>query len=267
MIKKISLVLGIMLGIMPLFAHEFWLSVDNYRVKKGDKISVSFLAGEGFKGDKWASRGKRLEKFLVHSPQGVNELSNLAKTDTSHSNIQISLNENGTHLLSMTSLNSFIELDGEKFNAYLQEDGISEVYEQRAKSNQLNTPAREFYSRCAKTLVQVGDKPSKNFKKIVGMPLEIIPLQNPYAKKIGEKLECKILFKNKPLANASVKIWHRPGKEAVKPTDIKSDANGKISLVLNSKGEYMISLVKMIPYTNTQEADYQSYWATLTFGL
>lgn len=266
MTKKITLALGITLFMLPLFAHEFWLAANKYRVQIGEKISISFLVGEGFKGEKWGGRAKRLDKFIHHSSKKTTDLTNLAKTDTANASIPISFDETGTHLLSMTSFNSFIELDGEKFNAYLQEDGINEIYEQRAKTNQLNAPAREFYSRCAKTLIQVGEKSTKNFQKVIGMPLEIIPLQNPYTKKVGESIEFKILFLNRPLPNASVKIWHRPDTEAVKPMDVKSDAQGKVKVVLQAKGEYMISLVKMVPHTKPQEADYQSYWATLTFG-
>jgi uncharacterized GH25 family protein len=266
MIKKISLLLVVWIIILPVLAHEFWLAPAQYRAQAGEKIAISFLVGEGFKGEKWGARGKRLEKFIHHSPKKEYDLTDLAKTDTSQAAIQVLFKENGTHLLAMTSSNSYIELDGEKFNAYLEEDGIEDIYAQRIQNNQKNAPAREFYSRCAKTLVQIGNKTTSNFQKIVGTPLEIVPLQNPYTLKIGDTFSVKILFKNQILPNASIKIWHRTNSEPVKPQDVKSDAQGMVSLQLKS-GEYMISLVKMIPYTDTQQADYQSYWASLTFGL
>ncbi|MCU0446846.1 MAG: DUF4198 domain-containing protein [Microscillaceae bacterium] len=267
MLKKIVLFSLVCFFILPVLAHEFWLSASKYRAEVGEKIAISFLVGEGFKGEKWGARGKRLKKFIHHTPQKAIDLTQVAQSDTASESIQVVFETAGTQLLTMTSFESYLELDGGKFAAYLQEDGIDDVYEQRQKNQQLDKRAREFYSRCAKTLVQIGNKPTPNFKKVVGMPLEIVPLQNPYQMKQGGRFSVKILFKNKPLPNTRVKLWHRVANEAVKPLDVKSDQNGIVSIESLASGEYMISLVKMIPHPKPQEADYQSYWASLTFGL
>jgi uncharacterized GH25 family protein len=128
-----------------------------------------------------------------------------------------------------------------------------------------------------KTLIQAGPvKPTdKTFALDTGMPLEIIPVQNPYSLKPGSWAEFQIVFAHKPLANTLVRYWTRPVstvKEApeVKPRGLteehqRSDARGRVRFQLRS-GQNMISLVQMVPTTDTKEADWQSYWGSLTFG-
>ena len=45
----------------------------------------------------------------------------------------------------------------------------------------------------------------------------------------------------------------------------RSDAQGRIRFQLRA-GQSMVSLVQMVPMTDTKEADWQSYWGSLTFG-
>ncbi|MBC8112312.1 MAG: DUF4198 domain-containing protein [Verrucomicrobia bacterium] len=107
------------------------------------------------------------------------------------------------------SQNAFIELEGDKFTQYLTEDGIQNMLQLRQARKEENKKACELYQRCAKTLVQVSNATDQKYKKVVGLPLEIIPLQNPYQLKTHEKLQVKILFKGKPLPKYSLRTWYK----------------------------------------------------------
>lgn len=61
---------------------------------------------------------------------------------------------------------SFIELDAEKFNVYLQEDGLEEISIYRQKNGLEKTKGKEIYERCAKLIFQVGEKRQKLSKKL-----------------------------------------------------------------------------------------------------
>lgn len=245
-------------------SHEFWIAPSQYRCQPSQQILLSFLVGEDFHGEVWEARVKRTQSVQVFGAKTQLSLTEIAlKSDSIP--IPVVLENPGTYLVAMRSNNSFIELEAEKFNDYLKEDGIENIAQLRADKKELDKPAREFYQRCAKTLLQVGGTMDGSYKKNLGQPLEIIPLKNPYALKANEGLPVQILFKGKPLPNAVVRTWHKtPNTETAKGS-IRTNAKGIITTPALAAGEWMISLVRMVPHPDPKEADYQSYWASLTF--
>ena len=99
------------------------------------------------------------------------------------------------------------------------------------------------------------------------MPLEIIPLKNPYTLKVGDKMTVQILFNGKPLANNLIVTWDKTPTTKTRQQKYKTDKKGFLTFMLDKKGQWMVSLVHMIALENNSEADYQSYWGNLTFGL
>lgn len=96
------------------------------------------------------------------------------------------------------------------------------------------------------------------------MTLEIIPQNNPYT--IGTKeLNVYFEFKGKPLANYQVRTWCKKDGKLIVKSFHQTDANGYAKLPIKEKGEWMISVVKMELYSNTEKADYDSYWGSYTF--
>ena len=97
------------------------------------------------------------------------------------------------------------------------------------------------------------------------MPLELIPLQNPYTLKDMDKLTVKVLFQGKPLVKKMVVTWHKSANIKTQHEKYYTDAEGTITFPLTQRGQWMISTVQMIPLMNNAEGNYQSYWGNLTF--
>lgn len=249
-----------------LFAHEFWLMPTKFKVKINELFALTFYVGEDFMGEVWENRKERTLKLTHFTGKNQKDLTDLAiKSDTD--DIVLSFANEGTHLLAMESKNSFIALDAEKFNAYLIDDGIDNIYELRKKNGDLDKPSQELYRRCSKTLIQVGAKTGKTFKINTGMPLEIIPLQNPYTAKMGDIMIAKVLFNGKPLKNKMVVTWNKTMTTKTRQQKLKTNKHGQVSFSLDQRGQWMISTVQMIPLINNSEGNYQSYWGNLTFEL
>ena len=70
---------------------------------------------------------------------------------------------------------------------------LTKCIDHRRKTNTLNKPSKEFYSRHTKLLVQVGEKKDDTYKKVIGFPIEIVPEKNPYTLKEGDPVRFKIL--------------------------------------------------------------------------
>ena len=245
-------------------AHEFWLQPRKYRLAVGEELKFNFKVGENFDGEDWDLKKHKVEKLELHTSAKATDLKKLVKAD-GRDRVSLKMMEEGTQLIAMQSNYAFIELEGEKFNAYLKEDGLEDIHELRTKNNTLDKPAKEFYGRFVKLLVQVGNKKTDSYKKKIGTPVEIIPLQNPYALKSGDYLECKILFNGKPLIEQMVKVWYKINTTTFLQ-NMYTEKDGTVKFPLSSTGPWMVSTVKMIE-SQMPGADYQSMWSSLVFEV
>lgn len=262
--KKIISTITLLAVVTLLQAHEFWLQPAKYFFEPGEKLLVRFMVGENFMGEPWDLKKHRIEKLELHRLASVKNLTDSVKEDEKNT-LSVSLKEEGTQLVVMESNTAFIELEGEKFNEYLKEDGLDDVYAHREKTSSLNKPSKEFYSRHTKLLIQVGDKKNDTYKKVIGLPIEIIPEMNPYVLKKGDPVRFKILFEGKPLFGAKVKVWNRFDNRTTLQ-NIHTEKNGIIETRISNPGPWMVSVVKMVPSKQTG-ADWQSYWGSLVFGI
>ena len=81
----------------------------------------------------------------------------------------------------------------------------------------MDADGSERYSRCAKSIVQVGPAgagPQNQVSKPVGLPLEIVPEANPYGVPRSANLPVRVIYAGRPLAGALVKL-----------TDLNNDAS------------------------------------------
>lgn len=247
-----------------LLAHEFWLMPNKFRVKINESFALTFYVGEDFTGELWKRKKDKTLKLTHFTGKKRIDLTELSiKSDTN--DIPLKFDNEGTHVVALETQNSFIALEAQKFNDYLKDDGIDNIYAVREKKGELNKPSKEFYRRCAKTLIQVGTKSDNTFEQNTGMPLEIIPMQNPYFSKIGDKFTVKVLFNGKPLTDKMIVTWNKTDITKTRQQKLRTNADGEMTFTLDQKGQWMVSSVHMIPIVNNPEGDYQSYWGNLTF--
>ncbi len=261
--KIISLVFIIALtGLVN--AHEFGLQPTKFRYTPGELVNIDFMVGESFTGEFWDMKRHHVEMLQLHSLSGSTDLIQTIKK-TERKNLSVKIEKEGTHMLIMRSDAAFIELEAEKFNDYLKEDGLDYILEKRKAANTLDKPAREHYIRFAKLLVQAGDGVDDTYKKRTGMRIEIIPEQNPYSLKSGDYLQCLILFEGKPLPHTLVKVWSRLNNTTFLQ-NMYTESDGTLKFPLSTKGYWMVSTVKMIA-AEKPGADWQSMWGSLVFGI
>jgi uncharacterized GH25 family protein len=264
--KKLPLKIFILLIISTLtFAHEFWLQPQKFFLKLNEKTNIDVYVGENYAGKK-VDASKFTVSKLTHYGKGIEEdfMNKLSTKDSVK--IEASFSTEGNHLVAFNNTNKFIELKAAKFNEYLKGEGLENIIKLRKQQGKENADGREFYQRCVKTLFQVGDVQDETYKQNTGMRLEVIALENPYLVKDKKNIQFKILFENKAVTNALVLAWHsNDGKTTVEK--MRSNKEGEVIIPITKTGRWMISTVKMIPITNNQKADYQSFWGSYTFGF
>ncbi len=250
---------------LVLSSHEFWMQPDRFRYRTGEVMKLNLMVGEQFNGERWDLTRHRLVRFDHHTETSVQGIAEHLSIGESGNHLELPLTTEGTHLLVLQSNNAFIELQADKFNAYLKEDGLEDIMKYRQQTGTAANPAREYYQRNAKLLIQVGDKADATYRKITGLPLEIIPLQNPYTSKLTGEIKFRVLFEGKFLPYTLIKVWNRKdGRTIVQ--NLYTEKDGTFTTRLGNTGMWMVSCVKMVP-AKEQGADWQSYWGSLVFGL
>jgi uncharacterized GH25 family protein len=257
------------LALMLLFqgigmAHEFWLRPKKFRYAVGEEVKIDFVVGENFNGEFWDMNLHKVEKLELITSTGRRDLTSAVKP-TKGSNLTYKMAAQGTHLFTLKSNTAIIELDAEKFNSYLAEDGADNISQRRKERNETGAGVKEQYQRFAKLLLQSGTTRDEVYKRNVGFPLEIIPDANPYKLASGDYLGCRILYENKPLAHQLVKVWSTLGNRSFLQ-NMYTENDGTIKFPLSNTGPWMVSTVRIEP-SDKKGVDYESKWASLVFGI
>lgn len=260
----LSILVAIILTSASATAHEYWLEPESFFLKAGEKTKVHLYVGDGLIKDREekAYQPEKTVTFQLFSIAGLVDLKP-AVVAGAMPMFEFPDSKAGSHLLAMERNWSYIKLDADKFEEYLREDGMEHVIAERKKLGESKKEGRERYARFIKSLVLVGDKPDNTFATKIGSKMEIVPLDNPYSKKVGGQLRFQILFNGKPLPNRTVFADNRDA-----PTQtMKTDKNGTVRMTITHAGMWIIRLVDMQRCkTDCAEADWESFWAAFTFG-
>lgn len=253
------------LWVAQLFAHDLYLRPSSFELKSPGRLNLSMeLVEKFFPGDKLEWRGEKTSMFKLLGPSGEQELTTPPKTDP-----VLDLKMAGTYVIGWEGTPSFVELKPDEFNTYLQLEGYKNVLELRTKLNAENQAGKEKYSRSLKTIVQSGSKQTHAFSKPLGLKIEIVPLENPYAVRPGSELKVKLLFEGQPLAGKKIMATHDTYSK--KPEDYAhvatTDLEGVAAFNINKPGIWMIRANHMLPLQNDPQADWHSFWANCTFEI
>ena len=224
-IKSIFIIFSLLTATLFLAANEFWLQPERFKCRRGETINIRFQVGKNFVGDNWKGNSTRINTLNLYLNDAKDDLTEQLSKQTGDS-IQLAMFDEGTAMITFNSLNTFVKIEARRFNDYLKEDGLYNALSDREKNNETNEAGRELYQRSVKTLIQVGKKTNDCFKQITGLPLDIIPLSNPYLLKNNQLLITKILFNNKPLANYDIRVWHRI-RNITQQQQLKTNSKGE----------------------------------------
>ena len=248
---------------LSLFAHDFWIEPSSYQVAVGSQVTVRFLVGEEFRGDLLPLDPSRIIVFASFGPTSRMPLRGVDGSDFAG---VVKLDDAGLHLIAYRSTSVFLELDAAEFESYLGSEGLEGVIDERSRRNERKAKGRELYSRCVKSLLRAGASGEETgFDRVLDFPVELVPELNPYELKAGDELPVRILRQGKPLAG--VLIVGYPHGDPAQSVRQRSDDKGRIRLPLTQAGPWLVKAVHMERIEHGEEADWESWWASLTFEL
>jgi uncharacterized GH25 family protein len=247
-----------------LHAHDLWLIPPENAVPK-KPVVVHAAVGMDFPKSELAPSTEKYPRKYAVGPDGKTlALKSAGKQDTV-ALLEFEPAAPGISVIAVETTPKVLELDADKFNEYLVSDGLPHIFRMRAKEKTLNKPGIERYRKSPTALFRVGTESAGDWNKPLDLPLQIVPLQNPFERKVGDTLKVRVYFHKQPLKDANVG-WQRPGDGDTAAGYARTDAKGDALIPIAATGLMTIRLTHM---TRPKTADYEweSFWTTLTFRV
>ncbi len=256
-------ILAVGLGVPSVAsAHDFWIEPATFRPTLGSVLNVALRVGEHFEGEPVKRSAEKMAEFTLHRGAETTPIGGAEGDDPAGA---VKIERPGVQVIGYRSNHSSIELSAADFEAYLKEDGLEPIIAQRAKRGESDKSAKEIYSRCAKAVVAAGPAKEGAHDRVLGYTLEIVPLKNPYALQPGEELAVRLIFEGKFLPGAKIVAMNKT--DAKNPLTATTADDGTARFKLTKPGMWMIKSVQMIPAPQDSGANWESFWATLTFEI
>jgi uncharacterized GH25 family protein len=265
-LRALAALLIFLAGASGAYAHEFWMLPDRFEAAPGSTVNLRLYVGQNFTGDQVGISAPLVAAFGHYAAGTLVDLKGEAPATAMVGSLPVRLPRAGTHLLAMDSHPSPLQLAPDLFKAYLELEGLQGIIEARERAGTSSLPSRERFRRNIKALIQVGGQSDTTYATRTGQRLEIVPLQDPATADAGTPLGFQVYFDSQPLTGALVKFWSRSGSELVALSQ-RTDNQGEVSMALPAAGVWMVSLVHMIPTTDSSDFDWDSYWGNLIFAL
>src|SRR5262245_45778546 len=241
----------------PLCAHDMWIEPTTFVPGSGDIVGVKLRVGQDLLGDPIPRDTALVNQFIVEDASGRKPVVGRDGADPAG---YVRAAGPGVLVIGYRSNASRVELAAETFNRYLKEEGLESVAALRAKRNELATPVRELFSRCAKSLVLSGTPDKAQGDRALGFTLELVAERNPYALQPGQELPVRLTYEHRPLPGALVVAMNR--RNPAEKISARTDSDGRVRLRLRPGGMWLIKAVHMLPAPAGANADWMSFWAS-----
>ena len=284
----------LLFGALLLFSsHDMYLKLDSYFLQPNTQATIKLFNGTFEKSENVITRDRMRDMSLVGNGERLAVDAVQWSEKDSITILNFTTGAPGTWVAGVSTGPRNIEMSGADFNSYLEHDGILDMLEWRRENQAMDLPAVEKYSKHVKTIFQVGDKTSEDWKTVLGYPIEFVPLENPYDLHPGHTLSVQLLFRGEPLANELVYVGldadgsetlsdHTHGEGEAQDhehadasdgdhthtggTQLRTDDQGIAKVFLPAKGIWYLRTIHLVP---SEEAGltHESNWATLSFAV
>ena len=258
-----AVVLGLLVG-PAVFGHDFWIEPQTFRPDAGEQVTISLRVGEDFSGDSQPLVPGWFTDYSVTSPSRKQPVRGQIGDDPAGYFVA---DPQGSQMIGYRSSRSFVDIDPPTFNDYLEKEGLGWVRERREQRGESETNAREYFSRCAKSLLRSRSASSgEGFDAVLGYTLELIPLRDPYALVPGAALPVELRYLGEPIEGLLVVAF--TAEDPQTKQKMRTDRNGRAVLQLERPGTWLVKAVHIIELDDSEpDAEWESFWASLTFRL
>ena len=252
-------------------AHDFWLQPSEYWISQEALTPMTLQVGHGPFRQRSPIPARRITRFQAVAPGGtVVDLHEQLRLGQAAEDGNFRFTAAGAYVLVLqTDDRAQAHLPSIRFNDYLKVEGLTPALEQRERLNQMDRDGSERYSRCAKSLVQVGPAgtgPQGQVNKPVGLPLEIVPEANPYGLAKSASLPVRVIYAGRPLPGALVKLTDLDNDAS--PFEVHlTDRDGRAVFTMPSAGSWLLNVIWTKALPRSEETDFETVFSSLSFGF
>ena len=260
--RIIHVLVAFILAAAPLAAHDMWIEPTSFLPDAGKVIGVKLRIGQDFLGDPLPRDPALIDQFISVDSSGRKPVYGHDGADPAG---LVRVADSSLLILGYQSHPKPITLPAATFNQYLKEEGLDAIAELRTRRNQTNSEAREIFERCAKSLVRYGTPANAQADRALGFTLELVAEKHPYTLRAGEDLPVSLMYEGRALPGALVVAMNR--SNPMSKISARTDRTGHVKLRLPEDGVWLVKAVHMIPAPDGSNADWASFWASLTFEV
>ncbi len=267
LVLPLTLVLAFLVA-GPVLSHDFWLIPSAFRVAPGDDLVIDGQTSSEFPTSVSAVTPDRVASARVITSRAERHIEHLQVIGNS---LRLSdrPSQVGQALVEVMIRPRSIPESPESFRRYLELEGAPEALERYEREGLLPTDSiTRRYAKYAKTVMEVGEGGPRSFNKVVGHPLEFVPLIDPARVGTGERLRLRMLFLGTPLASARGHVSVAESATANGAYDeatFETDANGEFSIEVTGSGLWNVRALHIVPAPAQSGADWDVHWATLVW--
>lgn len=246
-------------------AHDFFLIPSDPFAAPGQAVTVAMHVSDVFPGQPTPWRVDRTREFFLVDGRGRLDLRNAPLADDPN-RAGLELRAPGTAVVALVSEPTYIEIEPRHFDEYLKQEGHDDIVARRASSGGSGKPGRERYTRYVKTLVTAGE-PGAAPAAPLGLKIEIVPGSNPAEARPGTDLPVEVRFEGRPYAGGWLCATHEGYSQAHDAYAWcgRLDAGGRARVPIRAGGWQLLRITRMVPRRGDPRADWESFWAALTF--
>ena len=263
-----------------LIAHDFWLVPDAFALTPGGRIAVRGQTSSLFPSSLSAVAPDRVVAARVVTASTAATVRNVSISGASlrltHPPTAV-----GQHLIGVQLAPRTVRESPASFRRYLDLEGAPEARERYERAGLLPPVGGDSitrrYAKYAKTLVEVGRGP-RAFARLLNHPLELVPLSDPSALRVGDTLRVRLVLLDKPATAAHLHAGAVPAatalvdtaaarRAAARDVKVETDGSGVAAIVMTQPGLWNIRTLQIVPATKGSGADWDVHWATLVFSV
>lgn len=245
-----------------VWAHNLWLNATDFSPvlsgRTGAHTKIYFGFGHRFPVDDFLAAEKLTEFNLILPDQSVQRLD---AGNGGFLSTPIVLKTPGGHTVAAATKPGFYTMfsqDGRILHRMGSMEGLEDIV------------LSIYFENYTKALIDVAPSAPDTFTRPIGQNMEIVPLENPYLKRAGDKLQVQVLYQGEPVpyCQVSATFVGFSSRDAF-AYSCKTDSKGVASIRLLNQGHWMVLAVmrKPAPEELGKQCRELKNSASLSFGV
>jgi uncharacterized GH25 family protein len=256
---------------LPARAHDFWLQPERFQISADSEAPFTLQVGHGPQRQRSPIPLRRITRFTALGPhvRTVDLGSRLALGENARDGAWAFTVEGAWVVALETDFGAQSHLPAARFNDYLSVEGLTPAVEERQRGGRSGEEGSERYCRQAKAIVQVGVWGAGDQSAVtarLGLELEIVLEDNPYAPAGEGTLPVRVYYRNRPLAGALVKLTDLDDDAAPFETYV-TDRGGRAHFTMPRRGRWLLNVIWTRPLPAREEVDFETIFSSLSFGF